>query len=206
MNRRTFLSITVALLALAAGLAFAQTNITSNLNLGVLNKFWIGPRSTWTTGNAMTKVLSASGTVDFAATSVGTIESSGITVTGATAGDPCSVGVPAAAGALASAYTCYVSAADTVKIKFTPQSFQRGSCTTADAGTGIGTCTATVTASSICVCQNQTTRDVLAPICSVSSTTLTALASAESDVVNYFCNAPVDPASGTYYVRVISSQ
>lgn len=43
-------------------------------------------------------------------------DSGAITVTGAAAGDPCSLGVNATAGALDITFTCYVSAADAVKI------------------------------------------------------------------------------------------
>jgi hypothetical protein len=90
--------------------AFAPTRI---LNLYVLNKLLVG---TSTEANAVTKSFSASSTIDFASVTTTCVDSSGITVTGAVAGDACFVGTPAAATANLS-FTCYVSAADTVKVR-----------------------------------------------------------------------------------------
>lgn len=69
------------------------------------------------TANKVTKMLGASSTYDPASITATCTESSAITVTGAAVGDPCSVGVPAANGALNVSHTCYVSAADAVKVK-----------------------------------------------------------------------------------------
>jgi hypothetical protein len=69
------------------------------------------------TGATVTAVLKASSTIDFTSISANTTsDSAGITVTGAVAGDPVIVGVPAtlAAGLVV---TGYVSAADTVKVR-----------------------------------------------------------------------------------------
>lgn len=170
---------------------------------------YIGPTSINPTGstlNKMTRVLGASATVDFASAKTGVSESTGITVTGAQAGDPCFVGVPTAAGALDADFGCYVSAADTVKVTFAPHDVNDGSLTTADAGTGTGVGTATVVASSHCVCSTNGTDPSKTSSCSVSSTTLSGYSADESISIKYVCYEPVDPASGTYYVRVISSQ
>ena len=71
------------------------------------------------TANQVTRWLGASSVIDFASSTITTVDSAGITVTGALAGDPCFVGPPSAIVANAS-FTCYVSAADTVKVRFTP--------------------------------------------------------------------------------------
>lgn len=157
------------------------------------------------TGSIISDSYSGSATVDFASTSVGVVESSGITVTGAEAGDTCEVGVPTAAGALKARFECYVSAADTVKIKFTPLAESAGT-SGAFNGASPAIATATVTASSVCECtMNGATAAIAAGGCAVgvSSTTLTmTTVNGSTETANYYCRAPVDPASGTYYVRV----
>lgn len=72
-------------------------------------------------GNAITASFSATSVIDFAATTSTTLDSSGITVTGAAVGAPCIVGVPVAAAVTGASFTCYVSATDTVKIRFMAQ-------------------------------------------------------------------------------------
>lgn len=103
--------------------AFAPTRI---LNLYVLNKLLVG---NGTEANAITKVLTASSTINFTAAALGCADSSAITVTGAAVGDPCSVGVPATVGSTADAgvqstFSCYVSAADAVKVRFCTFSYE----------------------------------------------------------------------------------
>lgn len=195
--------VTLSLLPSEALAAFAPTRI---LNLFVINKLLVG---SVTEANAITKVFSASGTVDFASTSVGRVESSGITVTGAVAGDTCVVGTTTAAGALAAQYTCYVSAADTVKIVFNPLSHQRGSVVL-DGGSPSQMDATGITASSNCTCAPVgATAAIAAAGCatSLTSTTLTVTGPNTVDTtVNYDCVAPVNPASGTFYVRVFSAQ
>lgn len=71
------------------------------------------------TGTALDDSYAAASTIDFASTSNTTTDSSGITVTGAAVGDTCTVGVPTAAAVAGASFTCYVSAADTVKVRFT---------------------------------------------------------------------------------------
>lgn len=153
--------------------------------------------------NKVTRALGASATINFAAKSVGATDSSAITVTGAQAGDPCFVGTPSAITANAH-FSCYVDAANSVKVRFVPVAHDVGTCTLSS-GTP-STCTATVLSGTTCVCTNQTTQ--ANPIkCAVSGTTLTATGpNTVTDVVAYFCVDEVDPASGDYYVRVISSQ
>lgn len=84
--------------------------------------FFVGPASTVaTSGNRVTRMLSASSTIDFASVTITCEDSAGITVTGAQTGDACFVGAPTtisgAGTGLHSSFTCYVSAADTVKVR-----------------------------------------------------------------------------------------
>lgn len=105
---------------LVAALAFAlPSNITKILNLAVGSNLWVGSASEITAGNAITHSLSSSAAIDFATATTTCTESSGITVTGAQAGDPCFVGMPtdAGAGVTNASYTCYVSAANTVTVR-----------------------------------------------------------------------------------------
>lgn len=83
---------------------------------------FVGPQSTVATaGNRVTRMLSGSATIDFASVTITCEDSSGITVTGAQTGDACFVGAPTtisgAGTGLHSSFTCYVSAADTVKVR-----------------------------------------------------------------------------------------
>ena len=102
---------------LAAGIAYAAPSIDQ-----VRRDFWaglsVGARGTAVTAeNIIKESLGKSTTYDAASITSTCDESSAITVTGAAVGDPCMVGVPVAAGALNVSWTCYVSAADAVKIK-----------------------------------------------------------------------------------------
>lgn len=197
--RRYLAVLAVALLVASA--AFGVTKYTgASWVFWVQHGLFVGSASSQADANMITKSLGASATIDFASSAAAPVDSNAITVTGAAAGDPCEVGVPTAAGALKAQYTCYVSATDAVKVKFKPVDVATGAATVnADAGVGV-----TVSANSTCVCHN-TTDASHATLCTVSSTTL-LVASTATDVVTYSCAAPVDPASGTYYVRVTSSQ
>lgn len=77
--------------------------------------------STISSGNKITKTLAGSIAFDFASVTITCEDSTGITVTGAATGDPCFVGPPTtisgAGTGLHSNFTCYVSAADTVKVR-----------------------------------------------------------------------------------------
>ena len=186
----------------AALAAFAPTRI---LNLYVLNKLLIGNA---TESNAITETGSASATVDFSSAYDGVQFSSAITVTGAVAGDTCTVGVPAAAAALKAKFKCYVTAADEVKIAFEPGDITLGQVALSSASPS--TATATVSAGSICTCTPVgATAAIAAAGCAtgVSSTTLTLTGpNTVTTTMTYRCAAPVDPASGTFYVRTFSAQ
>lgn len=76
-------------------------------------------QETQLTGNQQTNLLSAVSVQDFASTAAGSeSDSAGITVTGALDGDPVVLGVPAAGWAAGAQWTGYVSATDTVKIRY----------------------------------------------------------------------------------------
>lgn len=84
--------------------------------------FFVGPAATTTTAaNRIDNVLAGSITFDFASVTITCEDSTGITVTGAAVNDPCFVGPPTtisgAGTGLHSSFTCYVSAADTVKVR-----------------------------------------------------------------------------------------
>jgi hypothetical protein len=160
-------------------------------------------------GDKVTRTLGNSATIDFTSASTGMALSSSITVTGAKAGDPCFVGVPTAAAALSAEFGCYVDAADSVKVWFRPDSVQRGTAAVSS-GTPSQTTVTSITASSTCTCTPVGTTAAIADkgcATSLSSTTLTLTGpDSVTTTMTYECKAPVDPASGTYYVRVISSQ
>ena len=107
----------VVILALSVA-ALAATQFTRLLNVQVLGKTLLG---TSTETNAVTHSYSASATIDFASVTITCEDSTGITVTGAVAGDACFVGAPTtisgAGTGLHSTFSCYVSAADTVKVR-----------------------------------------------------------------------------------------
>lgn len=67
--------------------------------------------------NKVTRILQSAYTIDFATATITCNDSAGQTLTGAKVGDTCIVGPPAAAQANAS-FTCRVSAADTVIIRY----------------------------------------------------------------------------------------
>lgn len=186
--------------------AFAPTRI---LNLYVLNKLLVG---TGTEANAVTKMLAgpvAGSTIDFASAREGSELSAAITVTGAVAGDPCFVGVPTAAGALKAEFECAVTATNEVKIRFSPQSKQVGTATLVSASPSTVDVT-NITASSYCTATPEGTTAAIAAggiAASLTSTTLTLTGpNTVATVVKYSCAAPVDPASGVYFVRVLSQQ
>jgi len=83
------------------------------------------------TDNAVTGMFSTSSALDVGATDGGTcVRSAAITLTGANLGDPCLLGLPATGSAVVhdgggaavgegvGAFSCFVSAADAVKIEF----------------------------------------------------------------------------------------
>ena len=197
--------LSVIALALVATVAFGAVAYTRILNLYVTSKLFVGSA---TEANAITKSLSGSATIDFTSSTVAPVISSSITVTGARAGDPCFVGVPTAAGALNAQFECFVDASDSVKVKFTPMNKSKGQVALTSGSPS--TATATVAASSVCTCTPVgATAAIAAAGCAtgVSSTTLTLTGpNTVTTTMTYDCAAPVDPASGTYYVRVLSAQ
>lgn len=88
---------------------------------------YVGPRvpdPTTTTANKVTRMLSASATIDVATVTAQCNDSAGTTIVGAQVGDPCFVGMPTSlTGANTgrdATFTCWVSAADTVKLRHCP--------------------------------------------------------------------------------------
>lgn len=108
----------VSLLVLVASMAWGATVYTNIFrNLQVKGPILIGN----TAANAIDAALVGSIAFDFASVTITCEDSTGITVTGAVAGDPCFVGAPTtvsgAGTGLHSSFTCYVSATDTVKVR-----------------------------------------------------------------------------------------
>ena len=104
-----------------AGFALAQGN-TVNMDFsprGLVAGFYSGRAGLASSTHRVTNMLAGSITHDFASSTITCLDSSAITVTGAAVGDPCIVGPPAAPIANSS-YSCYVSAADTVLVRFCP--------------------------------------------------------------------------------------
>lgn len=106
---------------LFAGAAFATINTGDRAGRWILGGLQVGTNATiGTASNLTTRMLAPVGQViDFASATITSVDSSAITVTGAQVGDPCFVGAPTTIAANTS-FTCYVSAADTVKIRYGP--------------------------------------------------------------------------------------
>ena len=113
----------LALVTLLSMVAFAAPNINIDGNVRWLRAgFWVMPQTIGgqtVAANKVTRMLGASSVIDFAAATITTVDSTAIAVTGAQVGDPCFVGPPAAVVVNAS-FTCIVTAADQVKVRFTP--------------------------------------------------------------------------------------
>jgi hypothetical protein len=111
--------IAILALALFAFIALGATQYSIDNNIFVRGKTLLG--TTTETANAITRSLGGSIAFDFASVTITCEDSTGITVTGAVAGDACFVGPPTtvsgAGTGLHSSFTCYVSAADTVKVR-----------------------------------------------------------------------------------------
>lgn len=104
----------VAVLTIAAT-AFALNRFQTVVDF--LGGIRVGGASTiGTAANKVTRMLGGSETVDFGSVTITCQDSTGHTVTGALVGDPCFVGAPASPQANSN-FTCYVSAADTVKVR-----------------------------------------------------------------------------------------
>lgn len=112
-------------LVLLSTIALAAAGTISGMTEGAQwfkSGFFVGPAATTATAaNRIDNVLAGSITFDFASVTITCEDSTGITVTGAAVNDPCFVGPPTtisgAGTGLHSSFTCYVSAADTVKVR-----------------------------------------------------------------------------------------
>ena len=116
---KKLIGFTLISIALLATLALGATQYTRNLNLQVVGRTLLG--TTTESNNLITRSLGGSIAFDFASVTITCEDSTGITVTGAVAGDACHVGAPTtisgAGTGLHSTFSCYVSAADTVKVR-----------------------------------------------------------------------------------------
>lgn len=121
-STRFALALTVLMLGALAVFA-APTNVDRDGSpRWMMAGFWVLPPSQagqTTTANKTTRMLATSSVQDFAAQTITCVDSAGVTLTGAQAGDPCMVGAPTTIAANTS-FTCYVSAADTIKIRYCP--------------------------------------------------------------------------------------
>lgn len=124
MNKKTVFLLFTLLSLCAFALTQQLDRNTSPRLQSFLSGMLIGPEkiqasNALISANKITRALGASATIDFASATTTTVDSAAITVTGARVGDPCFVGPPAAVVVNAS-FTCIVTAADTVKVRFTP--------------------------------------------------------------------------------------
>ena len=114
---------------LVAGLALAAQQIDLNVStrlsgfvggLLVVPSNLLSASDTVINGHRVTKLLGTSSTVDVASTATLTCsDSAAITLVGAKTGDPCLVGLPATHPTNGSgSFSCVVSAADAIKLRF----------------------------------------------------------------------------------------
>ncbi len=94
------------------------TGFTSALSLTTVSA---STSATIGSGTAITKVLGGSATLDFGSTGSGAVADLTITVTGAALNDACSVGVPNGSITATATFTCWVSATNTVSVRFSPK-------------------------------------------------------------------------------------
>lgn len=121
--KKTLAFVAVAVLSIA-GIALAQE---ARLDLYRFNPQWftrgiyVGPEAapnvSSTTANRVSRILGGSYTIDFATATITCNDSAAQTLAGARVGDTCIVGPPAAAQANAN-FTCRVSAADQVIVRY----------------------------------------------------------------------------------------
>lgn len=117
MNRAIIAAAFV--LALIAGLAGAQGAGIIHIDRtprAMQGGFYSGVSGTLSTSNRVTNMLATTVDWNFASSTIVCTDSRPITITGATVGDVCIVGQPASPAAN-SAFTCYVSAADTAYLR-----------------------------------------------------------------------------------------
>lgn len=111
--------IAVAAFAVTATVAYADPLVIQAVRAWFKAGIFVGTTAPAVAGNKVTKMLGNSATIDFVSGTIVCTDSAAITVTGAVAGDPCFVGAPTTAAAN-STFTCYVSAADAVKVRHCP--------------------------------------------------------------------------------------
>lgn len=202
--RRPLLGFSLLSIVLLAGLALAITPVT--VQRGRWQFAGGAILGTAAASGVITESLYTTTTIDFASTTVGSADSSNITLTGAAVGDQCQVMPPAAAAALKANFSCYVTAADTVVVRFAPEAKSKAQVALVS-GTP-STQTATVIAGSICTATPVGATAAIAAggiATGVSSTTLTLTGpNTVTTTVTYDCAAPVDPASGSYIIRTWS--
>ena len=110
----------VLLALLLGGVAFASTFVIEPVAIWFKRGAYFGTGATASANNLLTR-SPASGAITYNCGEIdaGTCGTSPAqTLTGAQVGDTCTIGPPAAAGALNGTWSCYVSAADAVKINF----------------------------------------------------------------------------------------
>lgn len=212
MSKR-FLAVIATLCLSAVVWAAAETKVDpsgSAFPQWYKSGLYVGPTSPNPTNdklNKVTRFLAASATIDFTSLAVGVQDSSAITVTGAQTSDSCTVGTSTTVGALAADFMCYVSAAGQVKVRFMPRSLQEGVSGVLNGGSPSTVVVAGITAGSRCTASVVGTAAGTAVMVSLTTTNLTLTGvNAATNVVNYNCAAPVDPASDTYRVYVRSNQ
>lgn len=124
MKLKLFAVLSLVLLGSLVALAAPNINIDGNVRW-MRAGFWVLPQTIGgqtVAANKVTRMLGASLVIDFAAQTATCVDSASITVTGALANDPCMVGAPVAAQVANASFTCIVTAADTVKVRFCPTS------------------------------------------------------------------------------------
>jgi len=117
---KRLLLVTTLLAAVAFGAASTIGAVDASARWMKSGAFF-GTTAGKTPGNRVSAAYSGSIAFDFANVTITCEDSTGITVTGAVAGDACFVGPPTtisgAGTGLHSTFSCYVSAADTVKVR-----------------------------------------------------------------------------------------
>ena len=124
MNKRLAALFGVLLLA---GIGYAATEPILEVYNSIRpawfqSGLYVGPASVSpgnSTLNKVTRILGGSETFDFASSTITCLDSTGVTVTGAQLGDPCFAS-PNIAWAANQEFSCFVSAANTVKVRFCP--------------------------------------------------------------------------------------
>lgn len=119
---KRFVLAGVFLMALVAGLAVAQAPGIISIDRtprAMQAGFYSGVSGTLSSSNRVTNMLATTVDWNFATGTIVCTESRPVTVTGASVGDVCVVGQPAAPQAN-SVFTCYVSAADTAYLRHCP--------------------------------------------------------------------------------------